>query len=367
MPRRAPSALLRSAVLASTILAFFVLAVPSSSFAQEDREHSAREKTQDAFPTSEDMKAGVAQEVARGNLNPEQGEMLMRIHGRLTMGLEQGRLTLADALRIMEERARAIYAEGSPRTPTVQLEELKAAIEARLKAIATELETKVQAGDLSKEAAASEFEAAEKEMWSRYRQAEMQLARPTVDLAELKAGIETRIKAMRDQLTKMVAAGELSQEDADRRMATAERALWERYRQAEMELAGTSEAGALTRADYDEAARKMKAMVETGEITADQMQQRLDQMKKMMSTPKSPSRTDYDEAARKMRAMVEAGEITREQMQQRLERMKAKTGGEEKTEPSDDCMKLRRKLGDSIRSGEMTREEAAEIWRNEGC
>tara|TARA_Y100000589_G_scaffold282021_1_gene279292 strand:- start:7016 stop:8113 length:1098 start_codon:yes stop_codon:yes gene_type:complete len=365
MPRRTPASLLRFAVLGLTTFTLVTLGV-SSSFAQEDREQPVREKTERTFPTAEDMRAGVAQEVARGNLNPEQGEMLMRIHGRLTMGLEQGRLTLPDAMRIMEERAREIYAEGSPRTPTVRLEELKVAIEARLKAIATELETKVEAGELTREAAAAEFEAAEKEMWSRYRQAEMQLTRPTVDLAELKAGIETRIKAMREQLTRMVAAGDISQEDADQRMATAERALWERYRQAEMELAGTNEAKALTRADYDEAARKMKAMVEAGEITREQMQQRLDQMKEMMSRPKAEAGRDYEAAVEKMKAMVEAGEITREQMQQRLERMKA--GAEEKkTDPSDDCFKLRQRLGDALRAGEMTREEAAEIWRKEGC
>ena len=64
--------------------------------------------------------------------------------------------------------------------------------------------------------------------------------------------------------------------------------------------------------------------------------------------------------------MLEAGEITREQMQQRLERMKA--GSEEKkADPSDDCIKLRQRLGDALRAGEMTREEAAEIWRKEGC
>ena len=366
MPPHAPSSLLRSVVLASATFALGTLAVQTSSFAQEDREQPTREKADGTFPTAEDMKTRVAQEVARGNLSSEQGEMLMRIHGRLTMGLEQGRITLPDALRTMEERARAIYAEGSPRTPTVQLEELKAAIEARLKALATDLEAKVEAGDLTKDAAAAEYGEAETAMWNRYRQAEMQLTTPSVDLAELKAGIETRIKAMREGLAKMVAAGEISQEDADQRMAIAERALWERYRQAEMELTGTKETKALTRADYDEAARKMKEMVEAGEITREQMQQRLDQMKQMMSRSRAETGQDYEAAVNKMKQMVEAGEITREQMEQRLERMKAGSG-EKKVEPSDDCIKLRQRLGDALRAGEMTREEAAEIWRKEGC
>ena len=367
MPRTAHLSLIRSAVVASMAFGLLIPAVHSYAFTENEGEQTARDDSESSFPSTEDMKTGVAQEVARGNLSSEQGEMILRIHQRLTMGLEQGTLTLPEAFRIMEERARAIYTEDSPQQPTVQLDELKKAIEARLKALATQLAAKVEAGELTKEAAAAEYDKSEKEMWTRYRQAEMQATKPSVDLAELKAGIETRIKAMREQLSKMVTAGEISQEDADQRMAIAERALWERYRQAEMELAGDKKTRSVTRADYEEAARKMKAMVEAGEITREQMQQRLDHMKERMSNSQSTSRKDYEEAARKMRAMVEAGEITREQMQQRLERMKAKGNPQEKTEPSDDCMKLRRKLGDSIRSGEMTREEAAEIWRKEGC
>ena len=34
---------------------------------------------------------------------------------------------------------------------------------------------------------------------------------------------------------------------------------------------------------------------------------------------------------------------------------------------SDDCMELRIELGEALRAGEMTREEAAVIWENEGC
>jgi polyhydroxyalkanoate synthesis regulator phasin len=79
----------------------------------------------------------------------------------------------------------------------------------------------------------------------------------------------------------------------------------------------------------------------------------------------------YDEAAAKMARMVKAGEITREQMQQRLDRMgkamRESARGEERREISDDCMALRIRLGTAVRNGDMTREEAGKIWEEEGC
>ena len=77
-----------------------------------------------------------------------------------------------------------------------------------------------------------------------------------------------------------------------------------------------------------------------------------------------------------MQKMVDAGEMTEEQMNGRLNRMrkmmergngKDKTEGRSRGEVSDDCMELRRTLGEAVRAGEMTREEAGEVWKNEGC
>jgi hypothetical protein len=41
--------------------------------------------------------------------------------------------------------------------------------------------------------------------------------------------------------------------------------------------------------------------------------------------------------------------------------------GQNRKEISDDCIALRKKLGEAVRSGEMTREEAGKIWDEEGC
>ena len=144
-----------------------------------------------------------------------------------------------------------------------------------------------------------------------------------VDLDELKSKIEERVRAMGMDLRKQVAAGEISEADAKARFEEGEKRMWMRYRAAE---AQNAEAGK-SRSDYDAAVKKMTEMVKNGEMTREQMQQRLDRMKRADSKDEKAgdrrrSRTDYDAAVKKMTEMVKNGEMTREQMQQRLDRMK---------------------------------------------
>ena len=128
---------------------------------------------------------------------------------------------------------------------------------------------------------------------------------------------------MGSDLRKQVAAGEITADEARARFEKGEARMWERYRAAE---AQNAEAGK-SRSDYDAAVKKMTEMVKNGEMTREQMQQRLDRMKRADSKDEKAgdrrrSRTDYDAAVKKMTEMVKNGEMTREQMQQRLDRMK---------------------------------------------
>ena len=115
---------------------------------------------------------------------------------------------------------------------------------------------------------------------------------------------------------------------------------------------------AFTRADYAEASRKMEAMVESGEITREQMQQRLDRMRMAMGGTKSKAFTkaDYKEAEKKMGAMVKAGEITKEQMQQRLGRMKQMMEQTPRFTKADYEAAVK-KMTAMVKSGEITREQ----------
>ena len=100
--------------------------------------------------------------------------------------------------------------------------------------------------------------------------------RAAADLEERKAGIEERLRAMGADLRKQVAAGEISEADAKARFEEGEKRMWMRYRAAE---AQNAEAGK-SRSDYDAAVKKMTEMVKNGEMTREQMQQRLDRMKR---------------------------------------------------------------------------------------
>ncbi|MAB28886.1 MAG: hypothetical protein CMJ53_06385, partial [Planctomycetaceae bacterium] len=119
---------------------------------------------------------------------------------------------------------------------------------------------------------------------------------------------------------------------------------------------------AFTRADYAEASRKMEAMVESGEITREQMQQRLDRMRMAMGGTKSKvyTKADYMEAEKKMTAMVESGEITKPQMKQRLEEMRKAMAGEDRKAKAPsrvEYMEAEKKMAAMVKAGEMTEEQ----------
>ena len=87
----------------------------------------------------------------------------------------------------------------------------------------------------------------------------------------------------------------------------------------------------------------MQQMVEKGEITQEQMDARLGEMRRMIGR------------ANRERKAADGGRANRER--------KAADGGRD--EVSDECMALRSRLGMAVRNGDMTREEAGEIWNAE--
>ena len=120
------------------------------------------------------------------------------------------------------------------------------------------------------------------------------------------------------------------------------------------------------RARYQEAADRMTEMVKAGEITREQMQTRLDGMKKRMGADDSKkiSKEDYNLAVSKMRRMVKAGEITREDMETRLGEMRKAMSGSSERGASDADMRARtwlektgREIRQAIANGDLTPEE----------
>ena len=249
----------------------------------------------------------------------------------MTEMVKSGEITREQMQQRLDRMKQAGSKEGAKVQERTDLDELKAGIEERVRAMGMNLRKQVAAGEISEADAKARFEEGEKRMWMRYRAAEAQNAEAgkarakndRIDLDELKAGIEERIRAMGSDLRKQVAAGEITADEARARFEKGEARMWERYRAAE---AQNAEAGK-SRSDYDAAVKKMTEMVKNGEMTREQMQQRLDRMKRADSKDEKAgdrrrSRTDYDAAVKKMTEMVKNGEMTREQMQQRLDRMK---------------------------------------------
>ncbi|MAB81948.1 MAG: hypothetical protein CMJ24_00745 [Phycisphaerae bacterium] len=342
------------------------------------------------------------------------GAFLLIAASGLTISLSTGNAVAEEPAGDTTREAAGEIHPSAESKADAQLAELKTGIEARISAIMADLDGMVEAGSITKKDAQARLAAAERQMWTRYRQAEMELkGDETVDRKTLADYDEAKAK-----MKKMVEAGEITSEQMQQRldqmnirraiageallrdsgrmknMTTKERTFTRKdYAEAEASMQKMVEAGEITseqmqqrldrmkkmvtkeqtftRRDYADAEAKMQKMVEAGEITREQMQQRLDRMKEMMRKENARiTRQDYADAEAKMQKMVEAGEITREQMQQRLDRMKEmmrRDVEERSQQPSNDCMELRRKLGEAVRAGEMTREEAGEVWRSEGC
>ena len=236
---------------------------------------------------------------------------------------------------------------------------------AYLKKVAGEIKEAVADGTLTSEEGKAKYAEAEARI-------EKRMAQKNADNKRLEAYLE-KVGA---EIKEAVANGTMTPEEGKAKYAETVEAVKQRM----MGAKSKDKSKLITKEAYVEASAKMARMVKAGEITREDMQTRLDEMRMRMreSADRGTSKADkrarrarYQEASDKMLKMVEAGEITREQMQQRLDRMgramKESARGEERREISDDCMALRIRLGTAVRNGDMTREEAGKIWEEEGC
>ena len=106
------------------------------------RDWQQRQPAQGGFPSRESMDEGVNAEVQRGKLTDMQAAGIMRVYARLAMGLESGRLSVDEALAILEERSIAIY-EGEQGQPSITRQDYANA--------QTAMQKMVDAGEITKE------------------------------------------------------------------------------------------------------------------------------------------------------------------------------------------------------------------------
>ncbi len=273
------------------------------------------------FPSAEAMRAMVGEKVRDGSISREQAGQMMQLHRRLMMGIEEGTMSAREAQAMMNERGMAIFEAGEEhdsRDRDDRGDSKQGMIDRMI--------DMVNAGEMTREQMQQRLD--RMNMRGEQRSGD-ELDRTIAQVEEmLEAGVMTRAQLV-EGLRKMMSEFKTP---------------------------------AFTRADYAEASRKMSAMVDAGEITREQMQQRLDRMRMAMGGAKSdvPNKVDYMEAERKMTAMVEAGEITREQMKQRLDRMRMAMSGENRKAKAPgrvEYMEAEKKMTEMVRSGEITREQ----------
>ncbi len=227
---------------------------------------------------------------ARARLQGYKEQLAERVEaGELTAEEAEAEYKAAEAK--VQRRVRAAYAErmaqGERVGGKIDLAELKRGIEARLRKMKDGLDSKVDSGEMSEADAKAEYEAAERQMWTRYRAAEEKLAQEdadaTVDLVTLKAGIESRLEEVGAKLRKQVEAGALSESAARREYENAEETMWRYYRAAEMKNGAIKDrpkenAKQAERDAYAAAAKRLGEMVEAGEISREAMEARLKRM-----------------------------------------------------------------------------------------
>jgi len=220
------------------------------------------------------------------------------------------------------------------------------------------------------------------------------------------SGAREQYAAARRELRAALAAGTITEEQAEERMLammthiTQEQAfesdMRERFTAAERELRAAVEAGRITEEQAQErmvairerirqeqatersmqeqfasAVRETRAAVEAGEISEEQAHQRLTEMLEHMAQEQAPERNmreQYAAAGRELRAAVAAGRITEEQARERLAGMRerlavaARGAGEREraTLTREQIVRIRAELAAAIEAGRITEDQARE-------
>ena len=323
------------------------------------------------FPTAEAMRAKIGEEVRNGRMNREQAGQMMQLHRRLMMGIEDGKMSTREAQAMMNERGMAIF-EAGERDDRRDRDDRGDSEQDMI----DRMIDMVNAGEMTREQMQQRLDRmnmrdqmnSEVELDATIAQVEQMLEAGMITPAQLVEGLRKMMSEFKRpaftradyaeasrKMEAMVESGEITREQMQQRL--------DRMRMA----MGGTKSKAFTKADYMEAEKKMTAMVESGEITKGQMKQRLEEMRKAMvgegRNSKAPSRVEYMEAEKKMAAMVKAGEITKEQMKQRLERMKLEIersmskDSDAKGYSRRDYKEAQGKMMEMLEAGEITREQ----------
>jgi beta-lactamase regulating signal transducer with metallopeptidase domain len=310
------------------------------------RGEGSKDRTRtDAFPSTKDVEERLAQAYKAGSITREQFGEAMKLHERFAMGIESGRMTSDEAARGFRERMGAMMGRGGNDEASRRGEQ-----EGRGDQRASRMGAMmIQLGKALESGEITPEQALERVMGAAKRmQMNVSDEMKPVDQRQARA----KYAEAAAKMTAMVKAGEITQEQMQQRLDEMRRRM----------SGDTGSKRGMSKAEYDKAVAEMVEMVKAGKMTREQMQERLDGMNKAMKDGQSKrqfSEADVKEAYEKMQKMVEAGDITREQMDQRLGEMKRMM-----TEDSDSERKMKleyeravAKMTEMVKNGEITREQ----------
>ena len=152
------------------------------------------------------------------------------------------------------------------------------------------------------------------------------------------------------ELDGLVAEGKVSREDADGRL--------NRMRQA---IGNSEPPKSFTRSDYARVKKELDGLVAVGKVTREYADKRLSRMRQAIGSsepPKSFTRSHYARVQKELDGMVAEGKISPEDAKRKLGEMRQAIGNSEATKAH---------IEKSVKSGEMTRAEADELYKKLGA
>lgn len=181
--------------------------------------------------------------------------------------------------------------------------------------IAKRLKGMVEAGELSADEAERRLQKLKLQVATQQREV------PNTDRNQQRAVREEYLR-MERELMALVAAGRISETDAKERLAG--------FRRSLVEGRESAEAGRAAAEDYKRAAAQLEALVEAGRLSRTDADERLIAMRREMDAGSSAKRAEqtreaYAKRVAELNALVEAGRMSHQEALQALEDMRRKT------------------------------------------
>jgi len=231
----------------------------------------------------------------------------------------------------------------------------------RFKAYATEISKAVEAGDLSEE------EAEKKLLAMRKRLAQQPAKKPAEGDKEARI---RRFRAYAEEIQKAVDAGDLSEEEAEKKL------LAMRKRLAQQPAKKPAEPDMDARVErYKAYVERIKKAVEAGELSEEEAEKKLIEMRQRMfgQPAKKPAEPDMEARIRRFRAYaeeiqkaVDAGDLSEEEAKEKLIEMRQRMFGQPAEKPTARDMEARverykayvERIKKAVEAGELSEEEA---------